>query len=69
MKSAFTKIYKDQFMIKLQEEASLQARLNKSSLIPPQFDGITSFLGRYPWQCLLVLSGLTSLALEIYKAV
>lgn len=55
------------FLTKLQTEAKQQAKLNQSRILPQELDGLTSFVGRYPWQVLLVSSGLTSLALEILK--
>jgi hypothetical protein len=48
------------FLKRLQSEASLQARLHQQRFLPAQLDVITSFIGRYPWQVVLVLSGLTA---------
>ncbi len=56
---------RQQFLQKLQEQAELQARLNTHRFFPAQMDGITSFIGRYPWQVLLAVSGLTSLGIEV----
>lgn len=55
------------FLAKLQEEAALQAKLEHHRLLPPQLDFITSFIGRYPWQVLLTLSGITALVIEITR--
>ncbi len=48
------------FLDRLQDEASLQARLHQHRLIPSQLDALTSFIGRYPWQVIGVLAGLTA---------
>lgn len=53
------------FLEKLQEQARLQARLNTRRFLPQQLDLVTSFIGQYSWQVLLVLSGLTALAIEV----
>lgn len=55
------------FIAKLQKEAALQAKLEKRRLLPAGLDPLTSWIGRYSWQILVVLSGLTSLSLEIMK--
>lgn len=55
------------FLAKLQEEAALQAKLEHHRLIPPQLDFITSIIGRYPWQVLLALSGITALIIEVTR--
>ena len=52
------------FLEKLQIEAHLQARLNTNRVLPTQLDGLSSFVGRYPWQVLLVLSGILSFGIE-----
>ena len=53
------------FLHKLQAEASLQARLHEHRFVPPQLDWLTSFIGRYAWQVILVLSLATAIALEV----
>lgn len=53
------------FLEKLQSEARLQAKLHARPFLPSQFDGMTSFIGRYPWQVLAVLSGLTAFGIEV----
>lgn len=55
----------EQFLNKLQAQAELQARLNNRRFLPEQLDEVTSFIGRYPWQVLLAVSGLTSLGIEV----
>lgn len=53
------------FVKKLQQEASLQARLHTERLLPARLDPITAFIGRYSWQVILVLSALTALVVRI----
>ncbi len=60
---------KKQFLEKLQEQAQLQARLNSNRFLPTQLDSFTSFFGRYPWQVLLVASGITSLGIEVLSRI
>ncbi len=48
------------FLDRLQTEADLQARLHQQRFIPARLDALTSFIGRYPWQVVLLLSGLTA---------
>lgn len=52
---------------KLQAEAALQARLEQQRLLPVSLDAVTSLIGRYPWQVVLVISGSTALAVEVVK--
>jgi len=54
-----------QFLIELQRQASLQAPLNQVRWLPKQLDPLTSFIGRYPWQALLVLSGISALLIRL----
>lgn len=56
------------FLNRLQTEAALQSQLHKRRFLPHQLDGVTSLVGNYPWQILLVLSGLTALTWELIKA-
>lgn len=56
-----------EFLTKLQSEAALQARLSTTRIFPPQLDYVTSYIGRYAWQVLATLAGLTSLGLEAFK--
>ncbi|MEX0896307.1 MAG: hypothetical protein WDZ94_05265 [Patescibacteria group bacterium] len=55
------------FLAKLQTEAALQARLETQRLLPSSLDTITSYIGRYAWQILLVTSGLVSLGIELWQ--
>lgn len=56
-----------EFLEKLQTEAKLQSRLNTTRFFPPQLDKITSFIGKYPWQVILAVSGLTAFSIEGMK--
>ncbi len=49
------------FLSNLEHQASLQAKLNSSRLLPKQLDSITSLIGNYPWQTLLAISGITAI--------
>ena len=51
------------FLENLQEQAKLQSELSSSHVLPKQFDGMAAFVGNYPWQFLLVSSGVTALVL------
>lgn len=52
------------FLSRLQVEAQLQARLHSHKILPDQLDVLASFVGRYPWQVLVIASGLTALGIE-----
>ncbi len=54
-----------QFLNELQQQAKLQAPLNTVRWLPKEVDPITSFIGKYPWQVLLVLSGVTAVLIRI----
>lgn len=57
----------NEFLHKLKHEAQAQARLEQMRLLPSELDSVTSFIGRKPWQVLLIASGITSLGLELLK--
>lgn len=57
----------NEFLKKLKQEAEAQAKLEKQRFLPQELDGLTSFVGRHPWQVLVIASGLTSLGLELLK--
>lgn len=54
------------FLAKLQDEAALQARLNSQRLLPKQLDPLTSLIGNYTWQVLLVVSLISAVLVESY---
>ncbi len=51
------------FLQRLEAEASLQAQLHQRRVLPAQLDVVTSFIGRYSWQTLVVVSGITAAVL------
>jgi hypothetical protein len=57
------------FLSKLQAEAKLQARLHQQRVLPTQVDWLTSLVGNYPWQFLIVLSGLVALFIKVQQYV
>lgn len=57
-------MFEPDFLTKLQAEAKLQAKLHQHRVFPTQLDWLTSFIGRYPWQVLLVASGIAAGVLE-----
>jgi hypothetical protein len=56
----------DIFLEKLQEQAKLQSKLNEHRIFPRQLDNITSFIGNYPWQTLLVISFLSAALWQVF---
>lgn len=48
------------FLQKLQAQAKEQSKLVGSSIIPKQLDWLTSLIGQYPWQFLLIISGISA---------
>jgi hypothetical protein len=55
----------DDFLTKLQIQAKMQARLEKTRILPHQVDSLASFVGRYSWQSLLIASLITTILLEV----
>ena len=56
------------FLERLHQEAAAQAKLNSTQLLPDELAGILAVIGMYPWQFLLVVSGLTAAGLELWIA-
>jgi hypothetical protein len=52
------------FLIELEKQAELQSKIYRKRLLPARLDFLTAFIGNYPWQILLFLSGVTSLAVS-----
>lgn len=48
------------FLDQLEQEAQKQSHLAQTRLLPRQLDWLTSLVGTYPWQTLLVASGVTA---------
>lgn len=55
------------FLSELQKEASIQKKLNQERIFPEYLDGLTSLIGSYPWQTLLLLSAVSTIMLELLK--
>jgi len=53
------------FLSLLQAQAARQARLEEHRVLPPGLDVLTSFIGRYPWQIIFVLSGLSAVVVRL----
>ena len=51
------------FIIQLEKEAQKQAILHENRLLPRQLDWLTTTVGNYAWQVILILSFLTALAI------
>lgn len=49
------------FLLKLEKQAELQARIYHTRVLPSRLDVLTAFIGNYPWQTILFLSGITAL--------
>ncbi len=65
MKTSKKETAREDFLVKLQHQASLQAPLNEHRWLPKQIDPVTSFIGNYPWQTLLIISGVTALLMRL----
>ncbi|MCB9813456.1 MAG: hypothetical protein H6772_03555 [Pseudomonadales bacterium] len=57
---------KNDFLSKLQNEALTQKKLNEMRIFPIFFDGLTSFVGIYSWQTLLILAIITTIFFELF---
>lgn len=53
------------FVSLLQEQAQLQSKLNKERLLPREVDWVTSLIGNYPWQFILVISVIGAVIWEV----
>ena len=53
------------FLAKLQRQADKQAKLTQHPLLPTQLDAITSVIGRYSWQALVLVALLTAMMIEV----
>lgn len=56
-----------QLLLKLQSEARLQSKLYTNRLLPEQLDTFTSLIGRYPWQSLVLASGILAVGVELFR--
>jgi hypothetical protein len=53
------------FLARLEAEAARQAQLSNKRLLPAQLDWLTSFVGRFPWQVLVVSAAITAVLMEV----
>lgn len=54
-----------EFITKLQKQAKIQSKLEKTRLLPRRIDSLASLVARYPWQTILLASALTTLLVEV----
>ena len=55
------------FLQELQLQAQKQSKLHHRRFLPSQLDFLTSFIGKYSWQSLLVLSLVTAIYLQVLR--
>jgi hypothetical protein len=55
------KYSQEDFIQKLQSEVLFQSRLEQKKLLPKKLSGLGILVASYPWQVILVLSGITAL--------
>ena len=54
------------FVSVLQRQAKEQSRLHEERLLPKNVDWITSLIGNYPWQFILVLALIGAVVWELF---
>ncbi len=54
-----------EFLKELQQQAKFQAPLNQVKWLPVQLEPVAAIIGKYPWQTILILSGVTALLIQI----
>ena len=52
----------EDFIQKLQTEVLFQSRLEQKKLLPAKLGGLGRLVASYPWQTMLIMSGMTALA-------
>ncbi len=52
---------REDFIQKLQSEVLFQSQLEQKKLLPEKLDGLGRVVASYPWQTILVMSGITAL--------
>ncbi|MBD3250616.1 MAG: hypothetical protein GF381_03550 [Candidatus Pacebacteria bacterium] len=52
------------FFSSLEKQAQLQAKLKANQVLPKNSEGLVALVGRYPWQFLLITSGLTAILIR-----
>ena len=48
------------FLQQLQDQAAVQAKIRHSQILPSQLSGVAAFIGNYPWQTLVISSGVVA---------
>jgi hypothetical protein len=56
-----------EFLQRLEKEAKLQSSLHRSHLLPQWAQGLARVVAAYPWQVVLVLSGITAIGMELLR--
>lgn len=54
------------FVALLQDQALKQSMLNTQRVLPRKMDALTSFIGNYPWQVILVMALIGSVIWELW---
>lgn len=57
----------EDFLAKLHSQAKKQAQLEKRRFLPKKLDWFGSLVGNYPWQVILIASGLTAMVIEVVR--
>lgn len=57
----------EDFFGELEDLAKKQAKLHQERVLPKQLDWLTSLVGTYPWQTLVLVSGATAVLIELIK--
>lgn len=57
---------KNTFILELQKEARAQKKLNQERIFPEIFDDVTSLIGFYSWQTILVLAVISAAIVELF---
>ncbi len=61
-----TKLSEETFLVQLERQAAVQARLENERFLPRQLDGMTAYIGRHSWKVFLAASFATAVVLEIW---
>lgn len=55
------------FLAFLETEADFQAKLHQNRVLPRGLDAVSALIGKYPWQILLISSGISAVLFEGIK--
>jgi hypothetical protein len=53
------------FLQHLEQEALRQKQLYRHRVLPPQLDALTTFVGTYAWQVLVIAAFVTAVLIEV----